>query len=110
MILGLEARREVIQVSMDQPPLVILGGGDAIAVVMTVLDEWTASRQEFMAGIESLRHRYPDRDAVPSPQSLVGIYMVPREIEPWHGSEERLHDRRLFQKSGADWSCATLVP
>ncbi len=72
--------------------------------------ERIASRQEFLAGIESLRHRYPDPDAVPSPQSLMGIYVVPQEIETWHGSEERLHDRRLFQKSGADWRCATLVP
>ena len=69
-----------------------------------------ASRQEFLAGIESLRHRFPDRDAVPSPQSLVGIYVVPREIETWHGSGERLHDRRLFVKSDAEWSCSTLVP
>jgi pyridoxamine 5'-phosphate oxidase len=69
-----------------------------------------ASREEFLAGIESLRGRYPDRDAVPPPQSMAGIYVVPREIETWHGSEERLHDRRLFQKSGADWSYATLIP
>ena len=69
-----------------------------------------ASREEFLAGIESLRGRYPDRDAVPAPQSMAGIYVVPREIETWHGSEERLHDRRLFQISGAEWSAATLVP
>jgi pyridoxamine 5'-phosphate oxidase len=72
--------------------------------------ERIASRQEFLAGIESLRHRYPDRDSVPPPQSLMGIYVVPHEIETWQGSEERLHDRRLFQKSEADWSCSTLVP
>jgi pyridoxamine 5'-phosphate oxidase len=72
--------------------------------------ERIASRQEFLAGIESLRHSFPDRDAVPLPRSLVGIYVVAREIETWHGSEERLHDRRLFQRSAADWSCAMLVP
>jgi pyridoxamine 5'-phosphate oxidase len=69
-----------------------------------------ASREAFLTGIEALRHRYPDRDAVPPPESLAGLYVVPREIETWHGSEERLHDRRLFQKSGATWSCTTLVP
>jgi len=69
-----------------------------------------SSRSEFLAGIEQLQHRYPDRDAVPLPESLAGIYVAPREIEVWHGSEQRLHDRRLFQRSGADWSCATLVP
>jgi pyridoxamine 5'-phosphate oxidase len=69
-----------------------------------------ASREEFLAGIESLRGRYPDRDQIPPPQSMAGIYVVPREIETWHGSEERLHDRRLFHRSGAEWSCATIVP
>jgi pyridoxamine 5'-phosphate oxidase len=68
------------------------------------------SRQEFLAGIEALRHRYPERDAVPLPQSLAGIYVAPREIEAWRGSEERLHDRRLFQKSDSDWASCTLVP
>lgn len=69
-----------------------------------------ASRDEFLAGIESLRQRYPDSAAVPPPASLAGVYVVPREIETWHGSEERLHDRRLFQRSGTGWECATLVP
>jgi pyridoxamine 5'-phosphate oxidase len=69
-----------------------------------------ASRTEFLAGIEELRRRYPDRDAVPRPESLAGIYVAPREIEVWHGSEERLHDRRLFQRSDAGWIGHTLVP
>jgi pyridoxamine 5'-phosphate oxidase len=69
-----------------------------------------ASRKEFLAGIEALRHSYSEREAVPLPQSLAGIYVVPREIEAWHGSEERLHDRRLFQKSDSDWASCTLVP
>jgi pyridoxamine 5'-phosphate oxidase len=69
-----------------------------------------ASREEFLAGIEALRRRYPDRDAVPPPASLAGIYVAPREIEVWHGSEERLHDRRRYRRSGADWECTTLVP
>jgi len=72
--------------------------------------ERVASRQEFLAGIHSLRHRYPDDESVPPPPSLMGIYVVPLEIETWHGSEERLHDRRLFQRSGTEWECATLVP
>jgi pyridoxamine 5'-phosphate oxidase len=69
-----------------------------------------ASREEFLAGIETLRRRYPDRDAVPQPPSLAGIYVVPGEIEVWHGSEERLHDRRRYRKSATGWEAATLVP
>jgi pyridoxamine 5'-phosphate oxidase len=68
------------------------------------------SREEFLAGIEALRRRYPDRDATPQPASLAGIYVVPREIEAWHGSEERLHDRRRYRKIGTGWDEATLVP
>jgi pyridoxamine 5'-phosphate oxidase len=69
-----------------------------------------ASREEFLAGIDALRRRYPDLDAVPPPPSLAGIYVVPRTIEVWHGSEERLHDRRLFQRSGGGWESVTLIP
>lgn len=69
-----------------------------------------ASREEFLAGIDALRRRYPDVNTVPPPPSLVGVYVEPRDIEVWHGSEERLHDRRLFRRSGADWECTTLVP
>ena len=69
-----------------------------------------ASRSEFLGGIDELRRRYPDRDAVPRPDSLAGLYVSPREIEVWHGSEERLHDRRRFQRSDAGWTSSTLVP
>ncbi|HEV2440688.1 MAG TPA: pyridoxine 5'-phosphate oxidase C-terminal domain-containing protein [bacterium] len=69
-----------------------------------------ASREEFLAGIEALRRRHPDRDAVPAPASLAGVYLVPREIEAWHGSEERLHDRRRYRRSGAGWESTILVP
>jgi pyridoxamine 5'-phosphate oxidase len=69
-----------------------------------------ASRESFLAGIEELRQRFPDRDAVPPPASLAGIYVVPREIEAWHGSEERLHDRRRYRRAGDGWDAVTLVP
>jgi len=69
-----------------------------------------ASRDEFLTGIETLRQRYPDRALVPAPPSLAGLYVVPREIEIWHGSEERLHDRRVFRRTGSGWESTTLVP
>jgi pyridoxamine 5'-phosphate oxidase len=69
-----------------------------------------ASREAFLAGIEALRRRYPNRDAVPVPRSLAGIYVVPGEIEAWHGSEERLHDRRRYRRAGDGWEAVTLVP
>ena len=69
-----------------------------------------SSRQEFLAGIEELRRRFPECEAVPVPASLAGIYLVPREIEVWHGSEERLHDRRRYRRAGEGWDAVTLVP
>jgi pyridoxamine 5'-phosphate oxidase len=69
-----------------------------------------ASRDEFLTGIETLRRQYPDRASVPAPASLAGVYLVPREIEIWHGSEERLHDRRIFRRTGSGWESTTLVP
>lgn len=69
-----------------------------------------ASREAFLAGIDELRRRFPDREAVPPPTSLAGIYVVPREIEVWHGSEERLHDRRRYRRAGDGWEAVTLVP
>lgn len=68
------------------------------------------SRDAFLAGIEGLRRRFPDREAVPRPASLTGIYIVAREIEAWHGSEERLHDRRRYRRAPEGWEAATLVP
>lgn len=68
------------------------------------------SRQAFLAGIEDLRRRYPAREGVPRPASLAGICVVPREIEAWHGSEDRLHDRRRYRRVAEGWEGATLVP
>jgi pyridoxamine 5'-phosphate oxidase len=69
-----------------------------------------ASREEFLAGIEALRRRYPNPEAMRAPASLAGIYVVPREIEAWHGSEERLHERRRYRKSEMGWDDTILVP
>jgi pyridoxamine 5'-phosphate oxidase len=69
------------------------------------------SRQHLLQGIEALKQRYPDRDAVPIPDSLKGLYLYPTEIDVWHGSpEDRLHDRRLFRRAADGWTFQILVP
>lgn len=69
------------------------------------------SRGAFLEGIERLRRRWPDGEAVPRPETLAGIRIVPGEVETWHGAgEDRLHDRRLYVRSEAGWSMTTLVP
>jgi pyridoxamine 5'-phosphate oxidase len=69
------------------------------------------SREHFLDGIESLRHRHPTPDAVPRPALLRGVYLVPERIEAWRGSPDRLHDRRRFVRgAGGGWHEETLVP
>ncbi len=68
------------------------------------------SRAYFLQGIATLRQRYPDKEAVPMPETLQGVYLVPTEIDVWHGSEDRLHDRRLFTRTDAGWTSSMVVP
>lgn len=69
-----------------------------------------SSREEFMAGIEELKRRHPTAEAVPIPGTMAGIYVVPAEVEIWHGSPDRLHDRRLFRRTPTGWELQVLVP
>lgn len=69
-----------------------------------------ASREEFRAGIERLRARHPAPDDVPRPPLLRGVYLVPFRIEAWHGSPDRLHDRRRYRRTRDGWTVEVLVP
>lgn len=68
------------------------------------------SREAFLAGIEALRRQYPAPDAVPRPEVLRGVYLVPYRIEVWHGAPDRLHDRRLYTRTARGWREEVLVP
>jgi pyridoxamine 5'-phosphate oxidase len=70
-----------------------------------------SSRAYLLQGMEELEQRYPDKDTVPLPDSLQGVYLYPTEIDVWHGSpDDRLHDRRLFTRTATGWSFGTRVP
>lgn len=69
-----------------------------------------ASPEAFRAGIDSLRRAHPTKESVPRPPELRGVYLVPERVEVWHGSPDRLHDRRLYTREGDGWSEAVLVP
>jgi pyridoxamine 5'-phosphate oxidase len=69
-----------------------------------------ASRAAFLAGIEALGREYPTADAVPRPDALHGVYLVPQRIEIWRGSPDRLHDRRLFHRTDSGWREEVLIP
>lgn len=69
-----------------------------------------ASREAFRGGIEALRVRHPTPDAVPRPPLLRGVYLVPFRVEAWHGSPDRLHDRRVYARTTTGWHADVLVP
>ena len=68
------------------------------------------SRERFLEGIDTLRQQYPSPEAVPRPELLRGVYLVPDRIEAWRGSPDRLHDRRRFARAEGEWREETLVP
>jgi pyridoxamine 5'-phosphate oxidase len=69
-----------------------------------------ASREAFRSAIDALRAKHPTADAVPRPALLRGVYLAPARIEAWHGSPDRLHDRRLYTRRGDGWRVEVLVP
>ncbi len=70
-----------------------------------------ASREAFLAGIATLRARYPVPEAVPRPDLLRGVYLVPTQVEIWRGAPDRLHDRRRFRRTPeGGWVEEVLVP
>jgi pyridoxamine 5'-phosphate oxidase len=69
-----------------------------------------SSHEHLLEGVEVLRRRYPRQESVPIPESLEGIYVVPDEIEVWHSSPNRLHQRRRYRRSPSGWQVEHLVP
>jgi pyridoxamine 5'-phosphate oxidase len=68
-----------------------------------------ASRAAYLARVAELRERHLGRD-VPRPPHWTGFRLVPERIEFWLGREYRLHERRLFVRSGDGWSSTLLYP
>ncbi|MGH7264268.1 MAG: pyridoxine 5'-phosphate oxidase C-terminal domain-containing protein [Candidatus Rokuibacteriota bacterium] len=68
------------------------------------------SRERFLDGIDALRRAHPTADDVPRPDSLRGVYLLPDRVEVWRGAPDRLHDRRLFQRTDTGWREDVLVP
>ena len=68
-------------------------------------------RQTYLDRIEDLAERYPQGD-VPRPAHWTGFRLNPRRIEFWLDRPNRLHDRRVFERAGADasWTDTLLYP
>ena len=68
-----------------------------------------ASRAEFEARCDAVRARYEDQD-VPRPERWRGFRLKPETIECWTDRPHRMHERRLFTRTGGGWSEGLLYP
>jgi len=67
------------------------------------------SRATFERRFDEAEQRFAGQD-VPRPATWGGYRVVPDRIEFWTAREHRLHERRLFARSGDGWSEGLLYP
>ena len=66
-------------------------------------------RETFESRFEEVRARYEGGN-VPRPGHWSGFRVAPERIEFWINRPHRLHERRLFVRSGEGWSEGLLYP
>jgi pyridoxamine 5'-phosphate oxidase len=67
------------------------------------------ARATFEARFHEMKARFDGKD-VPRPPRWSGFRIVPERIELWNDRAHRLHERRLFVRSGGGWSESLLYP
>ena len=77
---------------------------------------WASSQSETLASMDELRERVKEIEQryagapVPRPPHWSGRRVRPIRIEFWHAGAYRLHERRVFERDGNDWSMRLLFP
>ena len=66
-------------------------------------------RQVFMDRFEEVSARF-EGGAVPRPPHWSGFRVTPDRIEFWQDRAHRVHERRLFEREGANWREGLLYP
>ena len=67
------------------------------------------SRAELEQRLAEIDARYPG-DAIPRPPHWSGYRVTPAAMEFWQDMPFRLHDRRVYAKSGEAWTSEALFP
>jgi pyridoxamine 5'-phosphate oxidase len=65
--------------------------------------------REYLENLWKDQHQSTDQ-LVTRPPFWGGYVVEPHRIEFWQGRTNRLHDRILFSKNGADWAISRLAP
>lgn len=68
-----------------------------------------SSRSLLLNQFESIKQKFQHGE-LPLPDFWGGFRVIPAEFEFWQGSENRLHDRFRYLKSGESWEIERLAP
>ncbi|MDZ7778842.1 MAG: pyridoxamine 5'-phosphate oxidase [Gemmatimonadota bacterium] len=68
-----------------------------------------ASRAELEQRVRDVRRRFEETE-IPLPPHWGGYRLTPQRIEFWQGRDDRLHDRIVFERVGAEWRTVRLYP
>lgn len=67
-------------------------------------------RAELELKLAAVEKRFAGKNKIPRPAFWGGYRIVPETIEFWSGRVHRLHERKVYKRSGRGWKTALLAP